>query len=85
MERIIVDNCPVCDPVNKLINDLLHFGFIILEKKLVDYHFHELYFKLKGDLGRLNQMEVENFNREGDSFICKCHWTTIELVNFELV
>ena len=48
MEQIFVDDCPACEPVNRLIDILLRNGFEMIEQRLDDYHFHQLYFKLRG-------------------------------------
>jgi hypothetical protein len=77
--NIIIDNCPACPPVNRLVENLLFKGFKIAEQKLSDFHFQELYFKLKGPLSSLQDIDSSGFNIEGTKFICQCHWSTIEV------
>lgn len=81
MAQIFVDDCPACEPVTRLIGTLLGNGFEISEQRLDDYHFHQLYFKLHGSGILLDILPSEGFSREGNKYICNCHWSTIEVVN----
>ena len=81
MEKIFVDDCPACEPVNRLIGILLQNGFEIVEQRLDDYHFHQLYFKLQGNDILLEIIDSEGFSREGNKYICDCHWSTVEIIN----
>lgn len=81
MAQIFVDDCPACEPVNRLIGTLLENGFEISEQRLDDYHFHQLYFKLQGSGILLEILPSDGFSREGNKYICDCHWSTIEIIN----
>ena len=81
MTQIVVDDCPACEPVNRLICTLLENGFEIIEQRLDDYHFHQLYFKLYGSGILLEIVDSEGFLREGNKYICNCHWSTVEMVD----
>lgn len=81
MENIIVDNCKACEPVNQLIQILSQNGFKIIEQKLEDYHFHQIYIKLVGNLNILDSLKTNGFTRIENKFICDCHWSTVELVS----
>jgi hypothetical protein len=81
MAQIFVDDCPACEPVNRLIGTLLENGFEIVEQRLDDYHFHQLYFKLKGIGILLEILNSEGFSKEGSTYVCNCHWSTIEILN----
>jgi hypothetical protein len=83
MKQIIADDCPACEPVNRLIGTLLENGFEIIEQRLDDYHFHQLYFKLQGRCILLEILPSEGFSRQGNKYICDCHWSTIEVVNID--
>lgn len=80
MDKIVVDNCPACEPVNRLINDLKRIGFVLIEQRLEDYHFHQLYFKFSGDLGSFSNIDTKGFSKVENKFICDCHWSTIEIL-----
>lgn len=85
MEQIFVDDCPACEPVNRLIDILLGNGFEMIEQRLDDYHFHQLYFKLRGSGILLEVLPSEGFSIEGGKYICNCHWSMVELVDTDSV
>lgn len=80
MEKIIINNCPACTPVNIIIEDLLKKGFKISEQRIEDYHFHQLYFKLSGPVISTKEFNPKAFKKVENKFICECHWSTIELI-----
>jgi hypothetical protein len=81
MEKVSVEDCPACDPVNKLVNNLFEQGFVIVEKQVEDYHFHQLYIKLQGNINLLNSFSAEGFSKMDNKYICDCHWTTVEIAD----
>lgn len=80
MDDIIVDDCRACEPVTRLVNELLEKGFVIIEQRMEDYHFHQLYIKLQGNLSLVDSYSVDGFSRVETKFICNCHWSVIETV-----
>jgi len=80
MAQIFVTDCAACEPVNRLIGTLLKNDFEIIEQRLEDYHFHQLYFKLKGNLEFLKRKSFEGFSKKKHTYFCDCHWTAIEFV-----
>jgi ribulose bisphosphate carboxylase small subunit len=80
MEHIFVNDCPACEPVNRLVGTLLENGFKIIEQYLDDFHFHQLYFKVEGNINLLEVISMEGFSREENKFICDCHWSTVEII-----
>ncbi|MBF1486533.1 MAG: AraC family transcriptional regulator, partial [Prevotella pallens] len=38
----------MCEPIAALVQSLHHLGFTTIEQKVSDYHFSELYIKMKG-------------------------------------
>lgn len=80
MKKIVINNCPACEPVNRLVNSLMENEFELIIERVEDYHFHQLYFKLKGNLESLNKISVEGFKVIDNKYICECHWSTIELI-----
>jgi hypothetical protein len=80
MKNRMVENCPVCDPINSLLDRLMLKDFKIVEAKLEDYHFHQLYFAVQGNLTILDKIESKDFTQKENKFICLCHWSTIELI-----
>ena len=74
-----VDNCTICKPINNALRFLLNNDFEIIEKKVSDYHFHELFFKLKGNL--INIPTTDKITMHSDSKLtCQCHWSLIEII-----
>lgn len=80
MKKISINNCPACEPVSNLVNELLENKFEIITERIEDYHFHQLYIKLKGDLKKMNTISDEGFKVIDNKYICDCHWSTIEIV-----
>jgi hypothetical protein len=80
MDDIIVDDCRACEPVTRLVNELLEKGFVIIEHRMEDYHFHQLYIKLQGNLSLVDSYSVDGFSRVDNKFICSCHWSVIEII-----
>jgi hypothetical protein len=81
MKQIFIDDCPACEPVNNLIGKLLENGFEISEQRLEDYHFHQLYFKLTGNLDFLKRKSFVGFSKKKHTYFCDCHWTGVEVVS----
>ena len=73
-----VDDCPVCEPVNDLIDFLENNNYKVVEEKVSDYHFHEVYFRLEGP-----EIEIPQFPKiskhTNTQFVCECHWSMVEL------
>jgi hypothetical protein len=81
MQKYIVNDCPACKPISGLLDLLLEAGFQIVEEKLSDYHFRELYFKLKGDLEKAENIRIEGIEKfEKNKYNCSCHWSVVEIV-----
>lgn len=73
-----VDECPVCSPINEVLEYFESNGFSILIEKLDDYHFHQVYFKLKGE--SINLPKISKIKAHSDKLlICECHWSKVEL------
>ena len=62
------------------LNDL---GFEILEQKVNDYHFHEVYLKMKGNMEHIKTLsEIKEINKVDDhDFACACHWSVVEVIS----
>ena len=80
MKKIVINNCSACDPINRLVNALLENEFELISERIEDYHFHQLYFKLRGNSDKLSKISLEGFKVVDNKYICECHWSTIELV-----
>jgi len=77
----LVDNCPVCKPISELIVYLQENGFEIIEQKIEDFHFHQLYFKLFGRKDILDISQIKNIKQYSPTrFICKCHWSIVDII-----
>ena len=73
-----IENIKVCNPITTLIQYLENKGFRIVEFKITDYHFHEIYIKMSGE--RTDDIETININNIQRYSERTCHWSTIELV-----
>jgi len=82
MKQYRVDNCAACEPVNRLLNQLVENGFTVVEQVLRDYHFGELYFRVSGDKTLLDKLDTTGFTRKENTFTCECHWSGVEVVAF---
>jgi len=81
MNKIIVQNCPACEPVNRVIEELLENGYEIIEEKLEDYHFRQLYFKVNANMQAVDNLNITGFAKKDNFLICDCHWSRIEFEN----
>jgi hypothetical protein len=81
MEKIQIDNCKACEPINSIIEQIINSGYKILESNLEDYHFHQMYFKVNADLHDLSEFDNSKFSLENNFLICNCHWSRIEFQN----
>jgi hypothetical protein len=73
-----VDECPVCKPINDVLEYFEDNNFSIVSEKLDDYHFHQLYFKLKGKAIQFPIIEKIKIHSE-TLLMCECHWSKVEL------
>lgn len=71
----------MCEPIAALVQSLHHLGFTTIEQKVSDYHFSELYIKMKGKHNNeIDTINIPDIQRNNDStFSCSCHWSTVEL------
>ncbi len=81
MKKLFVEDCPACEPVNRLIHELKKQKFKLIEQRLEDYHFHQLYFKFKGNIASIANISEDDFTKNEHKFICDCHWSTIEIMD----
>lgn len=81
MKNNSVDNCPICNPVSELLDKVIICGFDITEKRIDDYHFHQLYFKVNTQLiNVLQELDLTNMKIIGNKIFCNCRWSTIEFM-----
>ena len=77
-----IENIKVCDPITVLIRYLENIGLKIVESKISDYHFHEVYIKMSGKkTNDIDTISINNIQRYSERiFVCSCHWSMVELV-----
>ncbi|MCS6823555.1 MAG: hypothetical protein NZ529_04605 [Cytophagaceae bacterium] len=80
MKTIIVDKCAACNPINRLINQLNDKGIEVVESKLEDYHFHQLYFKINASIEVTNDMSLDDLTKRDNFIVCDCHWSRVEFL-----
>lgn len=78
MKKIILDNCPACTPINELIHGLEKNGFKVIESRLEDYHFHQLYLRVNTTIENAKKLNIEGLTEKDNFLICDCHWSRIE-------
>jgi ribulose bisphosphate carboxylase small subunit len=76
-----VDDIQICEPITLLIRVLIDHGFKIIEEKVSDYHFHELYIKMEGKyFNDIENLNINKITRQRMNLIsCSCHWSIVEL------
>ncbi|TND10694.1 MAG: hypothetical protein FD123_336 [Bacteroidetes bacterium] len=77
-----IDKVPLCKPIKEFLEMAEENGYKIVEQKLRDYHFHELYFKIKPESIHSEKLkEIEGIQmHETGQFFCNCHWSTVEII-----
>jgi hypothetical protein len=74
----------LCKPIASLVEHLTMNDFVVIEQKVSDYHFHELYLKLQAnDVNSFESTEISiaGIEKTDDhKYTCSCHWSTVELV-----
>lgn len=75
----VINESFACESINRLVTELINKGFAKKEERVEDYHFHQLYFKMVGDLKELETLDISGFKKIENKFICDCHWSTIEI------
>lgn len=80
MKKLIIDNCPACEPINKLIAQIENQGFPIVESRLEDYHFHQLYFRVNAKIEEIKEIDISEFTLKDNFLICDCHWSRVEFI-----
>jgi hypothetical protein len=74
-----VDNIPICKPIKFFLELVESHGGSIIEQKISDYHFHELFFKVNNFQNKdVKNIEGIEMLRDG-IYYCTCHWSTVEI------
>ena len=73
-----IKNIIVCNPIEEALVLIEKNDFIIRKQELRDYHFNEFYFLAQGNLANLP--ELPNLIKTNNTFSCKCHWSSIEII-----
>jgi hypothetical protein len=75
------DNIEICQPMVELVELLSNQGFVIFEKRLQDFHFHEIYIQMSGGGSVDIEIEIQGVKKiKRNRFVCDCHWSTLETV-----
>lgn len=76
-----IDKIKVCKPIQTLIELLEENDFNVIESRIEDYHFHEVFIKLNGgnvdNIPQINIDKIDKISRV--KFACSCHWSVVEL------
>lgn len=79
---MVIDNCPVCDPIQSLVEYMLSNGYQIVEKRVDDYHFRQVFIKLMGS-SEIPLIKFRNLTAKNQRYFCSCHWSTVETIERE--
>ena len=76
-----IDNIEVCKPITELVLFLTQNGFVSLDSKVSDYHFHEVLIRMKNNpLINLENVIFENISQpKPGTFCCNCHWSCVKI------
>ncbi|MCU5771741.1 hypothetical protein N5923_08795 [Erwiniaceae bacterium BAC15a-03b] len=71
----------VCPPIDALVSLLKKNGFRVIDKGMRDYHFNEVFIKMKSPLpDKLPVINISNIqNIKSGVYACQCHWSTVYL------
>ncbi|MCD8177859.1 MAG: AraC family transcriptional regulator [Tannerellaceae bacterium] len=74
-----IDKVEVCKPIEAFVNYLLEHGFVIVQQKLSDYHFHEVSIRLEGPPMDIETIQFDKIKKldSKNVFCCDCHWSTV--------
>lgn len=74
-----IGNIEVCQPLVNLVEFLINQGARVVEKRVHDYHFREIYVKMNG-VG-FEGVSVAGIGKvKPNRYVCECHWSTVEIV-----
>ncbi len=75
-----IDNVTVCKPITELVSCFAKNGFVIFESKVSDYHFHEVFIKMKNNsLIDLDKINYENIRQPKPGvFCCSSHLSCVK-------
>jgi hypothetical protein len=68
-----------CPPINVFLMKNTPKGCTLLDYTLSDYHFKEYHIRVKGNLDAIT-FDENQFERQGNKLICKCHWSVLEFL-----
>lgn len=76
-----IDDIAVCKPITELVSFFTNNGFVMLESKVSDYHFHEVFIKMKSNSSvDLDKVHFENISQpKSGVFCCNCHWSCVKI------
>lgn len=79
MRDFVVNELKACESIRQLLNHLVDKNMQILEIRIEDYHFHQLYVKVEGDFKLIDKAFLSDMLVNDFKISCKCHWSTVEL------
>ena len=76
-----IDDIEVCKPITELVLFFTQHGFTILDSKVSDYHFHEVFIQMKSNsFINYDAIKIENISQPKPGlFCCNCHWSCIKI------
>lgn len=77
-----IDKIKTCKAITDLVELLKNYEFKIIEAKISDYHFHEVYIKMKGEIDNLPDTIVIKKIKSSSkyNFHCECHWSIVDVI-----
>lgn len=74
-----------CKPIEILLDTLINNGFKVIESKVSDFHFHEVFIRLKGEnANAIKKIDIDKIKKvDNKTFSCECHWSIVEINTLE--
>jgi len=76
-----IEGIELCKPIVELLEFLRDNDFTIIEERISDYHFHEVFIKMKNNSSkRFDSIGIDNITQPNpDVFCCSCHWSCVAI------
>lgn len=76
-----IDDIEVCKPITELVLFFTKHGLILLDSKISDYHFHEVFIQMKSNsFINYDYIKIKNISQAKPGlFYCSCHWSCIKI------
>jgi len=76
-----IENIEVCQPIVELVKLLVRNNVTIIESRVSDYHFHEVFIRMKNNsFKNFDDINIANITQPNQGmFCCSCHWSCVKV------